>query len=75
MTRDSRTARSPWRSTGTLLWVVDGVVRDAEQQLALVLQVFQDDLEGNSLEAQGRLRTVRERAAEGADELHRRRHL
>ena len=52
---------------------MDGVAR--EQQLALVLQVLEDELVRHALELQGRLRTVDGWAAEGADELDWRRHL
>lgn len=49
--------------------LVDGVV--LQQQLALVLQqVFLDELVGHSLDAQGGLSTVHERAGEMADELN-----
>jgi len=55
--------------------LVDGVV--PQQQLALVLHVFLDELVGHSLEAQGGRRAVHKRAGEMADELDgwRRRHL
>jgi hypothetical protein len=47
-----------------------------EQKLALVVEVFlQDELVDDSLEPQGHLGAVDVRAAQGADELHRFRHL
>ncbi|WVZ67427.1 hypothetical protein U9M48_016502 [Paspalum notatum var. saurae] len=57
--------------------LVDGVV--GEQQLALVAQIFSDELVRHALEPQGHLGAVREWAAERADELDsrlwRRRHM
>jgi hypothetical protein len=55
---------------GNLL--VDGIV--LQQQLALVLQVFMDELVRYALEAKGSLGAVHDWAAERADELDRRRH-
>ena len=56
--------------------LVDGVV--LEQEVALAAHVLQDELVVNSLETQGHLGAVHERASECADQLHRfrrRRHL
>jgi hypothetical protein len=49
--------------------LVDGVV--LQEQLALAVEVFSDELVGNPLQPQRQLGAVHHRAAEAADELHR----